>query len=157
MAYLQRDHMHGTRSTLTKKRERQSAVTSGRRVFAKMDGLDLRTAHAMRFRDLIRIYTRDAGGDAKITESQRALIRDIALLQCQLEDMQAEYAQTGKFAEQARTEYQRIGNSMRRHMRDVGLTGVKSRDDDDAELDPLQYAERGGARPRRERLEDEDE
>ena len=77
------------------------------------------------------------------------------------QDLQAEYARTGEFSVKERIEYQRIANSMRRHMKDVGLTSVKAdRDDDDADgMSPLDYAETGGhrSRPRhshRERLEE---
>ncbi|MGY4176775.1 hypothetical protein ACVIHH_002066 [Bradyrhizobium sp. USDA 4518] len=141
--------MHGTPKKATRTR---SAVTSGARLFAER--LDLRTAHGIRFKDLVSIYILDAGGEGKIKESQRALIRDIALLQCQLEDLQAEYAQSGKFTPKDRVEYQRIANSMRRHMRDVGLTAIKRDDDGDDIDDPLEYARRGGSRhSSRERLE----
>ncbi len=140
--------MHGTLKTTKKTR---SAVTSGRRLFP--DRLDMRSSHGRRFKDLVSLYIEEAGGENKITQSQRALIRDVALLQTQLEDMQAEYAQSGRLTPKDRLEYQRLANSMRRSMRDAGLTRGAAKDDRDDLPSPLEYA----SQSRRQRLNEDDD
>ncbi|RXH05694.1 hypothetical protein [Bradyrhizobium guangzhouense] len=141
--------MHGT---LKRTKRTRSAVTSGRRLFP--DRLDMRSSHGRRFKDLVSLYIEQAGGEDRITQSQRALIRDVALLQTQLEDLQAEYAQSGRLTPKDRLEYQRLANSMRRHMRDAGLTrdGIKEGREDDIPS-PLEYANRS----RRQRLDEDND
>jgi hypothetical protein len=141
--------MHGTLKGTKKTR---SAVTSGRRLFP--DRLDMRSSHGRRFKDLVSLYIEEAGGEARIAQSQRALIRDVALLQTQLEDMQAEYAQSGRLTPKDRLEYQRIANAMRRHMRDAGLTRDSSKEARADDLpSPLEYA----SRSRRQHLGEEND
>jgi hypothetical protein len=145
-------HMHGTIKGRTGKP--RSAITNGSRLFAER--LDLRTPRGLRFKDLLAGYTRDAGGD-KLTEAQRAIVRDLAMLQCLSEDLQQSYMQTGVMSKEEQTQYSRIGNTMRKHMVTLGLT--KSRDtkpDDEDVEDPLEYANRGGSRRTRQRLDDDE-
>ncbi|MCA6106110.1 hypothetical protein [Bradyrhizobium cenepequi] len=87
---------------------------------------------------------------------ERAFVRRVAFMQCQLEDMELAYMKTGACGHEERLEYQRLANTQSRLMKKVGLLSATSgqRDDDD-DLDPLEYAARGGSRrSHRERLGD---
>jgi hypothetical protein len=125
-----------------------SAVTTGARLFA--DRLDLRTPRGRRFKDLIASYTKAVGTP---TEAQRAIIRDLAMMQVISEDLQQEFLDTGKLDS---TEHSRVLNMMRKHMRTLNLFNTAkaaSADDGDEHLDPLTYVQRGHTKShRRERL-----
>ncbi|WP_161851862.1 hypothetical protein [Bradyrhizobium sp. CCBAU 051011] len=98
-------------------------------------------------------YTRDCGGDDRISETTRNHIRRIAFLQCVLEDSEAEYVKTGVTTLDERLEYQRLSNTQSRLMKKIGLFDAKPDGDDDDIPDPLEYARRG----RRERIDHEEE
>lgn len=138
--------MHGTRKEL--RRPHLSAVTTGARLFAER--MDLRTPRGRRFKDLIASYTRAVGTP---TEAQRALIREVAMMQVISEDLQQAFLDTGRLDH---TQHGRVVNLMKRHMKTLGLfsTAAKpSSDDDGDEIDPLEYAR---SHRRRSRLKDED-
>lgn len=138
--------MHGTRKQLRK--TNLSAVSNGARLFA--DRLDLRTPRGRRFKDLVSTYS-DAVGTP--SEAQRAIIRDLALVQVLSEDLQMTFLDTGKLDH---AQHSRVVNMMRKHMRTLGLFNVKAADTDDAddEIDPLEYAR---SHRRRSHLDDDDE
>ncbi|OPH82382.1 hypothetical protein B2M20_12395 [Nitrobacter vulgaris] len=111
----------------------------------------MRTPRGKRFKDLIDSYSRDAGCGS-LTEAQRALVRELAMLQCIAEDLQLEYMQTGDMSDETRTQYNRVSNTIRRHLAALGLTPkapARSSDDNNEGLDPLSYAKRGGTRHKR--------
>ena len=56
----------------------------------RLDGVDLRSSVARRFRDLVVAYSADLGGVAKLTEAERALVRQAASLTIRAERLQAE-------------------------------------------------------------------
>ena len=138
--------MHGTVSKRQSKA--RSAISNGSRLFAAR--LDLRTPRGKRFRDLIDVYTHDAGDD--LTEAQRAIVRDLAMLQVLSEDLQQSYMELGVMSQEEQTQYARITNNMRRHMKTLSLT-TRREDKPDDVPDPLEYARRG----RKERLDDGDD
>ncbi|MCA1457753.1 hypothetical protein I6F35_31990 [Bradyrhizobium sp. BRP22] len=147
--------VHGTIKRPPKARRNRSAVTSRRRLFA--DRIPADSPRGRRFTDLVRVYTEDLGGDDRISEATRNHIRHIALLQCVLEDCEADYVKTGSTSQRGRLEYQRLSNTQSRLMKNIGLLSSTpgQRDDDEDDLDPLTYAERGGSRrSHRERLGD---
>ncbi|MEY9731730.1 hypothetical protein [Bradyrhizobium yuanmingense] len=131
-------------------RRNRSAVTSGRRLFAERISAD--SPRGRRFVDLVNRYADDCGGADRLSETIRNHIRRIAFLQCVLEDAEAEYVKTGSTTLDERLEYQRMSNTQSRLMKKIGLFNAPDRDDDEHD-DPLAYAERGGSRPHRERLE----
>lgn len=151
--------MHGTNTRELKALRKQlrgtnlSAVTTGARLFA--DRLDLRTPRGRRFKDLIASYSKAVGTP---TEAQRAIIRDLALMQVMSEDLQQVFLDTGKLDN---TQHSRVVNMMRKHMRSLNLfsTAAKPSSDDDGDehLDPLEYARNHRSHRRRSRLNDEDE
>jgi hypothetical protein len=102
----------------------------------------MRSPRGKRFKDLIDAYTHDAGS-GRLTEAQRALVRELAMLQCIAEDLQLEYMQNGDFSGETRNQYNRISNTIRRHLSALGLTpkaSAPSSDDDSSdELDPIAY------------------
>lgn len=64
----------------------RSRVTNGAKMVAGVDG---RSADARRFRDLAMSFADDAGGAAALTEAQRALVKQAAMLTIQSEKIQA--------------------------------------------------------------------
>ena len=141
--------MHGTLKG--KRRSPRSAITNGSRLFAQR--VDLRTSRGVRFKDLIDAYTRDAGDD--LTEAQRAIVRDLAMLQVLSEDLQQQYMGSGAMSQENHTQYARLTNSMRRHMKTLGLTTQREAKPQD-ELSPLEYMRTRG-KTRRARLDDDEE
>ncbi|WP_210317721.1 hypothetical protein [Bradyrhizobium sp. ERR14] len=146
--------MHGTRrKTTPQTRAALSAITNGSRLFAER--VDLRTPRGKRFRDLITGYSASLG--SKITEADRAIIRDLSMLQVLSEDIQQQYMQSGEMKESEFVQYSRIVNAIRRHLKTLGLLDMK-RDadlhDEEDHLDPLAYMRNGGSRrSHRERLD----
>jgi hypothetical protein len=145
--------MHGTQTR--KSRKTRSAITSGARLFTER--LDMRTPRGLRFQDLVDAYTEALGGTAKITETERAFVRSVAFMQCQLEDMELEYMKSGACGHDERLEYQRLANSQARMMKRLGLLDAKpSTADVDDEIDPLEYVKRGRSRQRLTEDEEKD-
>ncbi|MGY2849311.1 hypothetical protein ACVIWU_000805 [Bradyrhizobium sp. USDA 4509] len=150
--------MHGTlkQNAKPKRKRNLSAVTSGRRLFAeRISTTD--SPRGRRFSDLVLRYIEDCGGEDRISETTRNHIRRIAFLQCVLEDCEAAYVKTGSTTLDERLEYQRLSNTQSRLMKKIGLLSATpgKRDDDDDDIDPLEYARRGGSRhSHRERMGD---
>ena len=106
----------------------RSAVTNGSVVLSNVDG---RSAWMRRFRDLISAHETDLGGRAILSEGQRAIIRRASLLQCQLELMEARFAQDdgGEVGVKSLLAYQTASSAMRRLLESLGLNeGRKARD-----------------------------
>lgn len=148
--------MHG--SLTRKKKSARSAITNGSRLFAQR--VDLRTSRGSRFKDLIGIYS-DAIGPT-LTEPQRVLVRDLAMMQVLSEDLQQKYMETGVMLQEDQTQYSRLSTNIKSNLKRLGLLNVKPRanDNDDDELDPIAYANGGHLKQRsvkRRRIEDEDE
>jgi hypothetical protein len=62
-------------------------VTNGRRMHAK--GTDGRSAEARRFKDLVVSFAAPFGGEAALSEAERALVRNAAALTLRCEALQA--------------------------------------------------------------------
>ena len=135
--------MHGTVRQAVKGRRNRSAVSSGRRLFAERTSTD--SPRGRRFIDLVASYTDDLGGNDRIDEATRNHIRRIALLQCILEDREAEYVKSGLISMEQTLEYQRTSNTQSRLMERIGLFNARSKADDD-DVSPLEYAARGKTR-----------
>ncbi len=102
-----------------------NAVTNGSRLHRR--GVDGRTRDARRFRDLFESFAASLGGEARLSEADRALARTAASLTVKSEFMQAEVAAGGEVdAEQL----VRVSNSLsrvlsrlvKRQPRDAGPT-----------------------------------
>lgn len=142
--------MHGS---LTRKRKSaRSAITNGSRLFAQR--VDLRTSRGSRFKDLIAIYS-DAIGPT-LTEPQRVLVRDLAMMQVLSEDLQQSYMEKGVMSPEQTTQYSRLSTNIKSNLKRLGLLNVKPQTDEEDVEDPLEYARRGGSR-RRAHLDDDEE
>lgn len=64
----------------------RSRITNGKKLFANIDG---RTADARRYRDLCVSLADDLGGEARLTEAQRALVRQAGAMIVQSERLQS--------------------------------------------------------------------
>ncbi|MBR1120867.1 hypothetical protein JQ628_05005 [Bradyrhizobium lablabi] len=122
------------------------------RLFEKR--LDMRTPRGRRFKDLIDIYS-DAVGST-LTEVQRMLIRDLAMLQCLSEQLQATFIEADTIAQEDLTQYSRLSTNIKTNLKRLGLLSVKPQADDDDVEDPLEYMRRGGSR-KRAKLDDDEE
>jgi hypothetical protein len=134
----------------------RSGVTSGARMFAER--IDLRSARGGRFMDLVKAYADALGGNDRIDEATRNHIRRIALLQCVLEDREAEYVKSGAISLEQTLEYQRTSNTQSRLMKRIGLFNAEKTvtGDEDDDLTPLEYMKRK-SKTRREHLDDDEE
>jgi hypothetical protein len=143
--------MHGT--VTGKRKSARSAITNGSRLFAQR--VDLRTSRGSRFKDLIDTYSNSIG--STLTEPQRVLVRDLAMMQVLSEDLQQSYMEKGVLTTEEQTQYSRLSTNIKSNLKRLGLLSVKPSADDD-DLDPLEYARRGGSKKhRREKLTDDDE
>jgi hypothetical protein len=141
--------MHGTANKVVVR----SAISRGVRLFEKR--LDMRTPRGRRFKDLIDIYSEAVG--PSITEVQRMLIRDLAMLQCLSEQLQATFIESDAIAQEDLTQYSRLSTNIKTNLKRLGLLSVKPQADDDDVEDPLEYARRGGSRKRIKLDDDEEE
>ncbi len=139
--------MHGTVNK--RKKNARSAITNGSRLFASR--VDLRTSRGARFKDLIAAYSADAG--PALTEAQQVLVRDLAMMQVLIEDLQQKYMENGILSTEDLTQYSRLSTNVKSNLKRLGLLSVKPSADDDDDLDPLEYVKRG----KRQRLEDDEE
>ena len=98
----------------------KSAVTNGTRLLDEVDG---RSATMRRFRDIIHAHEADLGGEAKLSEGQKAIIRRAALLQLQLEMQEQKFAlrDDGCASGSEIEVYQRSSGALRRLLESLGL------------------------------------
>src|SRR5262249_10852959 len=96
----------------------RSSVTNGRRILPRI--VDGRSLWARRYRDVLALHTQDLGGDANITEGERAILRRAATLIVELEQLEVKFASEGSKGYQI-DRYQRMSNSLRRLLEALGL------------------------------------
>jgi hypothetical protein len=101
-------------------------------------GIDERSAWARRLRDLIRGHEQDLGGRDLLSEAQLCLVRRVAMMQLQLETMEAKWAEAGGAAPAEQLHrYQSCSNSLRRIAESLGLNrGRRARE----VMTPAEYA-----------------
>jgi hypothetical protein len=97
-----------------------SAITNGTRLIDDVDG---RSATMRRFRDIIHAHQADLGGEAELSEGQKALLRRAALLQLQLEMQEQKFAlrDDGAATNTEIEVYQRSCGALRRLLESLGL------------------------------------
>lgn len=101
-------------------RRLRSALTNGSRLV--LGDIDERSPWCRRLRDLLTGYSRDLGGDATLSEGQRALVRRAVMLQLQLEMLEARFVENDGAATPFQLgEYQRASGALRRLIESVGL------------------------------------
>jgi hypothetical protein len=124
---------NGMRVTRVYKPKARSRITNGRGLLPNVDG---RTFWVRRFRDLLALHTRDLGGDAAISEAERAILRRGTCMIVELERMEMLFAQAGEATPHQLELYQRTANTLRRLLESLGL----QRRARDITPDPLDYA-----------------
>jgi hypothetical protein len=114
------------RSKLTASKLR-SAITNGSSVLVDTDH---RTAWMRRLKDLLAAHIADAGGEDILSEGQKALIRRCAMLELQLEMLDAKFARNEGCASAKDLDlYGRTSGNLRRVIETLGLhQGRKARD-----------------------------
>jgi hypothetical protein len=107
-------------------------IGSGNDILPEVDG---RTLWSRRMRELIALHVSDAGGDDRISEAERSLIRRASVLTVQLEQLELGFA-TGNASGKTLDTYQRLTNTLRRVLQAIGLHRVPR----DVTPSPLDYA-----------------
>jgi len=101
------------------KPEARSRISNGSQLLAGVDG---RSTWARRLRDLIELHTNDLGGDANISEAERAIIRRASVLIVELERMETDFALANGAPNIATLDaYQRAAGNLRRLLEALGL------------------------------------
>lgn len=88
-----------------------------------LPGTDGRSTWARRLRDLIAIHTADLGGEEAMSAAESSIIRRAATLTVELERLELLFATTEAKPEDLDL-YQRMSNTLRRHLESVGLKRV---------------------------------
>lgn len=99
----------------------RSRVTNGTSHLPKE--VDGRSFYSRRLRDLIALHTADLGGAENLSAAEQALVRRAAVIMISLEKMEFKFALTdaeGVTAPELDL-YQRLSNSLRRLLREVGI------------------------------------
>jgi hypothetical protein len=96
----------------------RSAVTNGRRVFVDGDG---NAAWTRRWRDLVQAHGRDLGGLDTLSEAQTSLVRRVATIELELEQLE------GKLSKGEPVDldiYTRSASHLRRILETLGIERV---------------------------------
>jgi hypothetical protein len=109
---------NGVRVTRVYKPMARSRITNRHGLLPNVDG---RTLWVRRFRDLLALHVTDLGGDANISEAERAIVRRAATLIVELERMEMLFAQAGEATPAQLELYQRTANTVRRLLESLGL------------------------------------
>jgi hypothetical protein len=81
-----------------------------------------RSAWVRRLKDLVALHIADLGGDANVSEAERAIVRRAAVIITELERMEKNFALSEGAPGISELEtYQRMANTMRRLLEAVGL------------------------------------
>jgi hypothetical protein len=99
----------------------RSRVTNGS---ALLSGVDGRSVWARRLRDLIELHEADLGGADAASTAERSIVRRAAVLETELERLEAKFAMAGEASATDLDLYQRTSNSVRRLLEAVGLKRV---------------------------------
>lgn len=102
----------------------RSKVSNGNALFSgsgRTNPVDLRTVVGRRFSDLVESISLDLGGPEVLSESQRQLVRRIALIAVQLETQEAKALMGEKFD---LAEFAIASNHMKRLMETLGVKRV---------------------------------
>ncbi len=79
-----------------------------------------RSAWVRQLRDLVALHIADLGGDASVSEAERAIVRRAAVIITELERMEKDFALSTPGIPELET-YQRMANTMRRLLEALGL------------------------------------
>ncbi len=96
-----------------------SALTNGSQLF--LQRVDGRTAWPRRFRDLPELHHTDLGGDDRLSEGERQIVRRAATLEVVLERLEGEFAAAGRADAEELDLYIRASGALKRLWKAVGL------------------------------------
>ncbi len=120
MLMLRTNGVERSTSLTSRKPEGRSRVSNGNGLF--VERIDGRSLWARRFRDLIELHVTDLGGPDTCSEGQCSLIRRIATLETELERLECKWAKKGGCTDMSELDlYQRLSNTLRRHLVVIGL------------------------------------
>ena len=88
---------------------------------ALLPGVDGRSTWVRRLRDLIGLHLSDLGGEDNASEAEKSILRRAATLTVELERLELKFATAGEASAADLDLYQRVSNTMRRHLEAVGL------------------------------------
>jgi hypothetical protein len=109
-------HLKPINSAAAQRKSGRSRVTNGKVLVA---GVDQRSGWVRRAKDLIAEFRSDIPDPSA---AERSLIRRCAILTVQLEQLEQKFAQARGQAEPAELDlYQKIANTLRRHLSTLGL------------------------------------
>jgi hypothetical protein len=103
-----------------RKPETRSRISNGSHI---LPGVDARSTWARRLKDLIALHTADLGGVEAISAAEASIIRRAACLTVELERLELVFATTDAKPEDLDL-YQRMSNTLRRHLETTGLKRV---------------------------------
>lgn len=83
---------------------------------------DGRTQWVRRLRDVVSLHISDLGGESRISEAQRSIVRRAGTLTVELERMEQRFASAGGCSDmESLDQYQRTSNTLRRLLESVGI------------------------------------
>jgi hypothetical protein len=91
---------------------------------ARLTDVDGRSGWARRLRDLIGLHLSDLGGEDMASEAERSIVRRVATLTVELERMETIFALAGEAQPEQLELYQRVSNTLRRHLEAIGIKRV---------------------------------
>jgi hypothetical protein len=100
------------------KPEARSRITNGSELLPDVDG---RSSWVRRFRDVQALHLSDLGGQANVSEAEKAIARRAACLIVELEQMEQKFATQGASEGGQLDAYQRASNTLRRLLESLGL------------------------------------
>jgi hypothetical protein len=100
------------------KPEARSRITNGSELLPDVDG---RSSWVRRFRDVQALHLSDLGGQANVSEAEKAIARRAACLIVELEQMEQKFATQGQSEGAQLDQYQRVSNTLRRLLESLGL------------------------------------
>jgi hypothetical protein len=86
--------------------------------------VDGRSGWARRLRDLIALHLSDLGGEDLASEAERSIVRRAATLTVELERLETSFALAGEAQPDQLELYQRVSNTLRRHLEAIGIKRV---------------------------------
>jgi hypothetical protein len=98
----------------------RSRITNGASILPGVDG---RSTWARRLRDLICLYTADLGGPEAVSSAEASIIRRASCLTLECERLEVAFA-TAEARPEDLDLYQRMSNTLRRHLETNGLKRV---------------------------------
>lgn len=108
----------GSRPLERRKKHGRSRVSNGT---ALVPGVDGRSPWIRRARDVISDHISDLGGLDATSTAERSIVRRIATLTVELENLEARFAAAGEASADALDLYQRTSGNLRRLLETLGL------------------------------------